>query len=324
MIALEEIDMDGSVPERSIIISNGRCGSTLLSDLIAEEPDTLSAQEFFMSMAPWSRSKEVLTGAEYWDVVSSPKEEISTLFRIGLPPKEVRYPATGRWGADQERMPRILGITLAKLTDDPDGLYDRLAEIVPSFPRQSAARQHQDFLDLLARLLDRPRWVERSGGSSQVAPFLLANYPSARFVYLTRNWADSAKSMSRHPSFQLVQLRVEALSKYGIDPFRVTDEESVPEELRPYLPWRITAELLRRRGDDPSRYVHLCAFMSSQAEQALDDSTPEHLLVMAYEDLLLDPVGQLTRLGEFLHFDDPAGWADQVADRVKSPARSAA
>jgi putative sulfotransferase len=319
-----EGDMDRSVPERSIIISNGRCGSTLLSDLIAQEPGTLSAQEFFMSMAPWSRSMDEVSGAEYWQLVSSPREEISTLFRIGLPPKEFRYPATGRWAADPQRIPRILGITLAKLTDDPDALFDRLAEQVPAFPRQSIARQHQDFLDLLARLLDRPRWVERSGGSSQIAPFLLAGYPSARIVYLTRNWADSAKSMSRHPSFQLVQLRVEALSKYGIDPFGVTDEESAPEELRPYLPGRITAELLRRRGDDPSRYVHLCAFMSSQTEQALDDSPPEHLLTMAYEDLLLDPVGQLTRLGEFLHFDDPAGWADQVADRVKSPARSAA
>jgi putative sulfotransferase len=308
--------------ERSIIISNGRCGSTLLSDLIHDEPDTLSAQEFFMTLAPWSRSAEVVTGAEYWEVLSSPKEEISTLFRIGLPPKEVRYPDTGRWAADREHMPRILGITLAKLTTDPDALFDRLAGLVPEFPRQSVAWHHRDFLDLLATVLGRRRWVERSGGSSQVAPFLLANYPDARIVHLTRNWADSARSMSRHPSFQLVQLRVEALSRYGIDPFRVRPEQQVPEEFAPYLPGRITAELLRARGDDAGRYVHLCAFMSSQAEQALDDSPPRQLLTMAYEDLLLDPVGKLTRLGEFLLFDDPLGWADSVADRVKIPARA--
>ncbi|GIF26161.1 putative sulfotransferase [Actinoplanes tereljensis] len=304
--------------ERSIIISNGRCGSTLLSDLIHEEPETLSAQEFFMTMAPWSRSMEVLTGAEYWAVLSSPKEEISTLFRIGLPPKEVRYPSTGKWAANQEDMPRILGITLAKLTDDPDGLFDQLAPRVKAFPRQEAAQHHKDFLDLLAAQTGKQRWVERSGGSSQVAPFLLANYPDARIVYLERNWADSAKSMSRHPSFQLVQLRVEALSRWGIDPFRVRPDQEVPEELAPYLPDRITPELLQQRGDDPSRYVHLCAFMSSQAQQAVDDAKPENLLLMTYEDLLLDPVGQLTRLGEFLLFDDPAGWADGVAHRVRT------
>ncbi|GAA2609119.1 sulfotransferase family protein [Paractinoplanes durhamensis] len=306
--------------DRSIIISNGRCGSTLLSDLIHEEPDTLSAQEFFMTMAPWSRSMEILTGAEYWDVLASPKEEISTLFRIGLPPKEVRYPSTGEWAGNEENMPRILGITLAKLTDDPDGLFHSLAGHVKAFPRQSVSAQHQAFLDLLATTLGRRRWVERSGGSSQVAPFLLANYPDARIVYLDRNWADSARSMSRHPSFQLVQLRVEALSRWGIDPFRVRPDQEVPDELAPYLPGRITPELLKARGEDPSRYVHLCAFMSSQAQQAIDDAKPSHLLTMAYEDLLLDPVGQLTSLGEFLQFDDPADWADRVAHRVRTPA----
>lgn len=308
--------------ERSIIISNGRCGSTLLSELIATEPETLSAQEFFMSMAPWSGSMEVLSGAEYWQVVASPREEVSTLFRIGLPPKEIRYPATGRWSGDLEAMPRILGITLAKVTDDPDSLFDRLAALVPGFPRQSVAAHHRDLLDLLAELLGRRRWVERSGGSSQIAPSLIDNYPDARIVYLTRNWADSATSMSRHPSFQLVQLRVEALSRWGIDPFRVQAGQEVPAELQPYLPERITAELLRARGDDASRYLHLCAFMSAQAEQAFADHPPTHLLVMEYEDLLLDPAGQLTRLAEFLLFDDPGGWAETVAGRVRTPALS--
>jgi putative sulfotransferase len=304
--------------ERSIIISNGRCGSTLLSDLIATEPDTLSAQEFFMSMAPWSRAGDVISGAEYWELVSSPREEVSTLFRIGLPPKEIRY--SGRWPG--ELMPRILGITLAKLTADPDGLYDRLAAAVPGFPSQSVAGHHRRLLDVLAEQLGRRRWVERSGGSSQIAPALLEHYPDARIVYLTRNWADSARSMSRHPSFQLVQLRVESLSRWGIDPFRVEPGQEVPPELRPLLPGTITAELLSARGEDPSRYLHLCAFMSAQTEQALADHPPAHLLVMAYEDLLLDPAGELTRLGEFLLFDDPAGWADRVAGRVKSPALS--
>jgi putative sulfotransferase len=308
--------------ERSIIISNGRCGSTLLSDLIATEPDTLSAQEFFMSMAPWSRSGDPISGTDYWQLVASPREEVSTLFRIGLPPKEIRYPATGRWAGDREEIPRILGITLAKLTDDPDALFDRLAGLVPDFSRQSVAEHHRELLDVLARLLGRRRWVERSGGSSQIAPALLAHYPDARIVYLTRNWADSAKSMSRHPSFQLVQLRVESLSRWGIDPFRVEPGQEVPAELRPLLPDRITAELLGARGEDPARYLHLCAFMSAQTEQALADHPPAHLLVMAYEDLLLDPIGELTRLGGFLLFDDPAGWADGVAGRVKSPALS--
>jgi hypothetical protein len=43
---------------------------------------------------------------------------------------------------------------------------------------------------------------------------------------------------------------------------------------------------------------------------------------MRYEDLLADPAGELTRLGDFLGFADPSGWAARAAGRVgaRSPA----
>jgi len=43
------------------------------------------------------------------------------------------------------------------------------------------------------------------------------------------------------------------------------------------------------RGSDLRRYLGLCAFMASQAEQALADVPPRHLLTMRYEDLVADP-----------------------------------
>lgn len=305
--------------ERAIIISNGRCGSTLLSDLIVEEPETCSVQEFFMSVAPWNRSTEVISGPAYWDVLSGPKEELSVLFKIGAPPKEVRYPADGRFRDDLVNLPRILAITLAKLTDDPDALFDSLGEKIVKFPTQSVGAHHQAFLDLLAEQTGKKRWVERSGGSSQVTTSLLENFPTAKIVYLTRDWTATAKSMSKHSSFQLVQLRVEAVGKYGIDPLTASPEDEMPAEVAQYLPGKLTAEFLQQRGEDPKRFLGLCAFMSSQAEQALADNPPAELLQMAYEDLVADPIAELTKLGAFLGFADPAGWAGKVADRVRKP-----
>lgn len=310
--------MTAPTPGRAIIISNGRCGSTLLSDLIAQEPGTLSAQEFLMA-AP---TTGVLTGAQYWALLSSPKEEVSTLFRMGLSLKEIFYPSNGRWADDLAALPRILVITLAKLTADPDALFDVLAQRVPCFPRQSIGAHHADFLDLLAGLLGRRRWVERSGGSTQIAPFILQQFPTAKVVYLTRNWKDTARSMSRHPIFQLVQLRAELLGRFGVDPFRVTPGQQVPAEMAPLMPDRLTPELLRERGENLGSYLNLCAFISSQAEQALADAPPRHLHTMSYEDLLLDPAARLTELGRFLDFDDPSGWARGVAHRVKAPAKT--
>src|SRR5262249_13951311 len=161
--------------------------------------------------------------------------------RIGLPPKELHYPATGRWAGNLVELPRILAITLAKLTEDPDGLFDDLATRVPAFPEQPVSAQHRAVLDLLADLTGNSTWGERSGGSSHVAPYLLRAFPDVKVVYLTRNREDTARSMSRHPSFQLIQLRMEFLGRCGLDPFRVGPGDAVPEDLAPYLPDRLTA-----------------------------------------------------------------------------------
>jgi putative sulfotransferase len=318
------MDSNTSITGRWIIISNGRCGSTLLSDLIADQEDMLSVQEFFMSVAPWARSSDVITGAEYWSVVSSPKAELSTLFRIGLPPKEVRYPKDGRWAGNMVELPRILAITLSKISSDPDALFDQLAARVPDFPTQSVNAHHQAFLDLLAQLTGRRRWVERSGGSSHVAQYLINGFPDAKIVYLNRNWEDSAKSMSKHPSFQLMQLRIEFLGRCGIDPFRLQPGQSVPEDLEKYLPDRLTSELLSERSHDVHRYLGLCAFMAAQAEQAIEDNPPKDLLMMRYEDLVVEPAAELTKLGEFLEFQDPADWAARMAPRVRVPEKKPA
>jgi len=316
--------MDSSFAGRSLIISSGRCGSTLLSDLIAEHAGTLSVQEYFMSVQPEAMVDDVLTGAEYWAILSSPKPDLSTLIRIGLPPKEIRYPSDGRWAGNLTELPRILAITLPSISSDPDGLYDVLASTVPEFPSQPAGRHHHMFLDLLTRLTGKRQWIERSGGSSAMSPYLLRTFRTGKIVYLTRNWADTALSMSRHSSFQLIQLRVEFLGLCGFDPYR-TDPgpgQSVPPDLAHLLPDRLTAEGLLERGRETGRFLALCAFLESQTEQALADMPPHDLLRLRYEDLVADPAGELGRLGRFFEFDDWAEWASKVAHRVTATPRA--
>jgi hypothetical protein len=316
--------MDSPIHDHAIIINTGRCGSTLLSDLIAEQADTLSVQEFLLAVVPWTDLTDgegVLSGAAYWSMLSSPSPQLATLFRIGLAPVEVRYPADGRWAGNLTELPLILATTLPKISSDPDGLYDTLAELVPGFPAQPLARHHRMFLDLLTSFTGRRRWVERSGGSSYVAPYLLRNFPTAKIVYLTRNWADTAESMSRHSFFQLMQLSMESLGRYGLDPFQVAAGQPVPEEVERYLPGRLTAEMLRERGREVLSYRGLCAFLASKGEQAIADARPRELLTIAYEDLVDDPLTQLERLGRFLGFADWEQWAHRVFGSVQARPR---
>jgi len=65
----------------------------------------------------------------------------------------------------------------------------------------------------------------------------------------------------------------------------------------------------------------MCAHMAGSAEQALADQPPRHLHRLRYEDLAASPAGELSRLGEFLGFADPSGWAARTAHRVRRPAQ---
>jgi putative sulfotransferase len=321
---------DGTAsPERCIILSSGRCGSTLLSDLIAEEPRTLSVYESLqplrnaLTLAPGSD----LTGPEYWALLSVPGVQQRAMDRAGFIPREFRYPAGGRWGADLASIPPVVSVTLSRMSADPDDLFDVLAGKVPHFPSQPVGLHHKMLLDLLAEIAGRHRWVERSGASSSVAAPLLATFPEARFVYLTRNTADTALSMSKHPSFQLTAIGWEFARRYGFDPYerwptagqRPPDAGELPEEMRRLLPDQVTAEALRDWSRGLWFFEAMCAHMAGLAEQALADCPPRHLYRMRYEDLVARPADELTRLGEFLGFADPSGWARATADRVRPP-----
>lgn len=304
--------------DRTIILSSGRCGSTLLSDLLSDEPDTLSAQEFFVCLPdPEVLGGETLSGPAYWDLLSSPRPQMRTLARLGISPSEEAYPPGGAWRGRLTELPRLLAVTLPRLTTDPDALFDRLAGPVRAFPAQSATAHHRRLLDTMADMLGRTHWVERSGGSSLTAPYLVRSFPEARFVYLTRDWTATATSMSRHSAFRLLMLRTKIKGTYGIDPFEIRPGQAIPAEAEQFLPERLSADFLPAPGQDIDRYVVLCAFMHGQVEQAIAEHRPARLLRMTYEDLRADPARELATLGDFLGLADPDGWAARVAPRVK-------
>jgi putative sulfotransferase len=321
-----------SEPERCLILSSGRCGSTLLSDLIAAEPETLSAQESLISrnLDRW-QSDDKMTGSEYWSVLSTPSLQWETVVRIGAIAGEFRYPTTGRWAGKLASLPPIAMVTLPAISADPDSLFDLLGARVPDFPEQTLAQHHVMFLDLLASLGQRRRWVERSGGSSALADPLLEKISFDKVVYLTREPADTALSMSRHASFQFAVIRTELLFRCGFDPYneftpphaRASEaygsDRQVPAEMQCLLPEQMTMETLTERGGLVEQHKLIWAGMSYATEVALARHPPRQLFRMRYEDLVAAPEKQLTRVAEFLGFADPAGWAARSAGRVRRP-----
>jgi putative sulfotransferase len=312
-----------------IIISSGRCGSTLLSELIAEEPDTLSVSESLgpvLSHLALPPPAAHVTGAQYWSLLSEPHSSRDVTAKVG----SVLGQADSI-GRHDGGVPPIMLFTLPNLSAEPERLFATLAEEVPAFPSQPVGLHHKMLLDLLAIRTGKRRWVERSGASSAVAEPLLRAMPAARIVYLTRSIAATALSMSKHMSFRYALARYEFHQRYGTDPYSsaavvgpLPEAAELPPELRALLPDQITAQGLAELSRDIRRYAAMCASMISLAEQAFADLDPPCLHRIQYEALVSDPVGELTRLGEFLGFADPARWAAAAAGRVRPPRGGAA
>ena len=303
----------------TFVISTGRCGSTLLSRMLRLHPEVLSLSELFSTVRarrPFDGSPD---GAEFWRLLSAPDPAVDVMVTAGLRVSELIYPyATGRFDP-AGGVPAICHMTLPMLTDDPDALHDELAAEVPSWPARPVAEHYRALFALLAARFDRPVVVERSGGSLNMLPGLRATFPEARFVYLTRDGADSALSMSRHAGFRLMLVGRAAARATG-----VRGPEQLGPDRMPLLPPEI-GRMLADPAELPrlmSRDVPVTAFGALWAEMTREGA--DELLrlpagtwtMLAYEQLVSDTRAQLTRLAGFLGVPASRSWLTSAAALV--------
>src|SRR5262245_66321379 len=75
------------------IVGTGRCGSTLLSTMIAKNPAVLSLFEFFNGLDGTRRfRREPMTGAEYRDLICEVHPFLHMVLERGYDVPEVTYP----------------------------------------------------------------------------------------------------------------------------------------------------------------------------------------------------------------------------------------
>jgi putative sulfotransferase len=307
----------------TIIVCSGRCGSTLVADLLAEHPSMVALLEFFGSQYQAGMAQETLTGQEFWQLVTEPWLTMNTAIRIGRVPREVRYDLSR--GEAPPDMSGLLGFSLPAISDDPDKLMAQLAGRVPQFPTQQLGAHYRTFFALLAQHAGKPRWVEKSAVSGLWISQLLEMFPGVRIVYLTRDIVDVALSMSHHSMFLMADLSMAFRLRCGFDPF-IKDGRpagaSVPPDMERFLPENLTAEVLDNRAGSEASMMNLMAFqaaMARRADEALAPLGEDRLLRLSYEDLLRDAEGRLGRVGAFLGLTDPEGWARRSAARVCRP-----
>jgi hypothetical protein len=297
------------------IVGTGRCGSTLLSLMLAEDPEVLSVFEFFNGLDAARRfASPPVSGAEFATLISAEQPFVTAVLRRGYPVAEITYPF-GPSSRHQrgDPLPWILVSALPRLDADPDHLFDEVIEFSNGLPEQPLARHYRALFDWLCRRGGREHWIERSGSSIDYARGLRDLFPDAAFLHIHRDGPEAALSMREHHAYRLP---IAILYQPGVPP--EFDLHAAPDARDPIS--RILAS--RPPVDYYGRYWSDQVVNGSRAIAGIG---PDRYREVRFEDLVDDPATVLAGICEFFALDAGRdGWIERAAARVRGtpPLRS--
>jgi hypothetical protein len=290
------------------IVGTGRCGSTLLSRMLAEHPALLSMSEFFSTVdrADVFTDHE-MTGSEFGELLS----------RSALLNDLVVSRAPYLDGASHNYRPEVpdyarghvavpgTQMFLAQLEPDPVRAFADLQAFVTGLPRQPTGRHYVCVFDWLTRRCGRSCWIERSGASLEYLPYLRRWYPGARFVHIHRDGPTTALAIRSFRHFVLY-------ASFFLDP-------PSDKEMEQVFAWPIdpaTDPIVRRLSRDMPDLAAFGRYWSWQIELAYREFcelAPDQRLDIRYEDLVSAPRVALERLAQFFDLPPDAGWIDRAS-----------
>lgn len=306
------------------ILSTGRCGSTMVSEMLNLHPAVLSLSEFFVVLGPGAFARKNATGAQMWNLYSRQSAPLHAMLKDGEVVDENLYPL-GAPGARYVAgdLPPILSVTLPHIEPRAEALFDELGPVIRARPAAPLAEQYRFLFAYLGNKYGRKVWVERSGGSLMHAAKLLAHFPDARVIHVYRDGRDTAMSMAKHHNFRVL---IAAMRKAKVDSrklflqtrttrwdywmqevgFRFMDARKMIEEARLGL----------------ADFGTLWNDMVVIGDEVLSKLPPDRLLNLKFEDVQRSP---REKLRELIRFIDPSledeAWLEKVA-AIPKPARS--
>ena len=301
-----------------LILSTGRCGSTMISDVLNTHPDVLSLSEFFANVGLKAFVRKRPSGKAVWKICQRHSPGLRAMLAAEGRDK-VLYPFDNPQARfSPHNVPSMLCITLPHLTPDFESVYDEMEPAVQARPKAALADQYRFMFDWLRERLNRRVWVERSGGSLLFGRRLITLFPEARVVHIYRDGRDTALSMSQHSAFRLGPALIPRLQRLGIDlyggdPLRGLNVLSLIR-LRFINMKKLSGQAisLEAYGDMWSRLI-----LSSRAY--LSSLPAERYFALRYEEMLQHPHEKIRQLIEFI---DPSladdAWLDEVA-RIPRP-----
>ncbi len=297
------------------VVGTGRCGSTLLSRMLAQQPSLLSIFEFFNGLEMTKRfGSAPVDGAAFAALLSQEHPIVTMVLSRGYKVEEITYPFDnpGARYTPGQGLPWLLVSTLPRLTGDPDALFDEVIAFARTLPVQPLAAHYRSLFEWLARRFGRSCWVERSGSSIDYLGSLNELFPQARFLHLHRDGRETALSMREHAAYRLAIHFVYEKprnSEPSIDELRTLDAG--------------------RTGDDPiSRILesrppleYFGGYWSQELRHGMRAAAKlpaEQYMEVQFEDLIRAPQETLFTISQFFELDpDATAWRESAAALVR-------
>ena len=297
------------------VVGTGRCGSTLLSRMLATNPQVLSVFEFFNGLDMGVRfSADPTDGKDFAALISREQPFVTAVLRRGYEVAEITYPFGGRARYERDDpLPWILVAVLPRLSEDPDSLFDEVVTFAAGLPRQHLAVHYRRLFDWLTERMGRAVWIERSGSSIEYLGCLHEFFPRARFLHLHRDGPESALSMREHHAYRLpISLLYQAPTDDGVPASELgaIDLDAAPD------PQDAISRILASRP--PAEYFgRYWTDQIVRGFRALGRLNADQYLEVRFEDLVSRPRDVLRMIGQFFELDaDRGGWIERAAALV--------
>ncbi len=288
----------------TLVVGTGRCGSTMISNILRKHPEVLSLSEFFVLLEGARFREGIVDAAQFWKLLSTPSPFITHMLRHNIKAQEFLYPvsATSRFNAETG-IPPLLLVTLPHLTDDYEALYDEVEQVISTFPPDQIERHYTRLFAWLQQRFKRKVIVERSGFSLPMLGALIKLFPSAKFVHIARDGRECAMSMCHHQAFRLMGL-MELQSKAQGTPSRLLSDrgdEDADDQMETMS--RIDVNAIAHAPIPMAIFGDVWSKLIILGTRYLSTLPEEQVTMFSYEEFVAHPADSMQRL---INFIDPS------------------